>query len=78
MIKADSSWFDHFFFFFLRIKADEIKKAERNARKKTKTYIHKGRIEITLKEHPGRADLPVPHYSPDGQSAREMALSVGH
>ena len=25
-----------------------------------KNYIQKGRIEITLKEHLGRADLPVP------------------
>ena len=44
---------------------------------KRKLYT-KGRIEITLKEHPSRADLPVPHYSPDGRSSREMALSVGH
>ena len=67
--------------------ADEIKEAERNVRKKCKkemqerkqkTYIQQGRIEITLKEYPGRANLPVPHYSPDGQSAREMTLSVGH
>ena len=60
-----------FFFFF-------FEKAERNARNKTKTYIQQGRIEITLKEHLGRADLPVPHYSPDGQSSQEMDLSVGH
>ena len=67
-----------FFFFNLKIKADKIKKAERKAIKKTKTYIQQGRIEISLKEHPGRADLPVPQYFPDGQSAREMALSVSH
>ena len=64
-------------FFFFR-KANEIKKAKRNARKKTKNYIQQGQIEFTLKEHPGRADLPGPYYSPDDQSAREMALSVGH
>ena len=46
--------------------------------RKIKTIYKRGRIEITLKEHPGRADLPVPHYSPDDQSFREMALSVGH
>ena len=61
-----------------KIKSNEIKKVERKARKKTKTYIQQGRIETTLKEHSGRADLLVPHYSLDGQSAREMALSVGH
>ena len=41
-------------------------------------YIQQGHIEFTLKECPGRADLPGPHYSPDSQNAREMALSVGH
>ena len=43
-----------------------------------KNYIQKGRTEITLKEHPGRADLPVPHYSPTGRSSLEMALSADH
>ena len=57
----------------LKIKTDEIKKEERK-----QNYIQQDRIGITLKEHPGRVDLPVPHYSPDGQSAREMALGVGH
>ena len=50
------------------IKAIEIKKAKRNARenkKKIKT-IQQGWVEFTLKECPGRADLPGPHYSPDG------------
>ena len=70
--------FFFFSFFKLKIKVDEIKKAERNPRKKTKIYIQQDRIGITLREHPGRADLPVPHYSPDGQSSREMALGVGH
>ena len=46
--------------------------------KEKKNYIQKGRIEITLKEHLGRADLLVPHYSPGGRSSREMDLSVGH
>ena len=41
-------------------------------------FIQKGRIEITLKEHPGRVDLPVPHYSPSGRSSPKMALSVDH
>ena len=62
----------------MKIKADKIKKVERNARKKTKTYLQQDRIGIALKEHPGRTDLLVPHYSPDGQIAREMALGVGH
>ena len=34
--------------------------------KEKKNYIHKGRIEIMLKEHRGKAALPVPHYSPGG------------
>ena len=42
-----------------------------------KNYIQKGRIEITLKEHPGRAALPVPHYSYGVRSSQEMALSAG-
>ena len=46
--------------------------------KEKKHYIQKGRIEITLKEHPGRVDLQVPHYSPGGQSAPEMASSTNH
>ena len=45
--------------------------------RKRKTIYKRGRIEITLKEHLGRADLSVPHYSPGGRSSREMALSVG-
>ena len=40
--------------------------------------IQKGRTEIMLKEHPGRADLPVPHYSPGSRSSLEMALSADH
>ena len=40
--------------------------------------IQKGRTEIMLKEHPGRADLPVPHYSPSSRSSLEMALSADH
>ena len=46
--------------------------------KKKKNYIQKGRIEITLKEHPSSAALLVPHYSPCGRSSREMALSASH
>ena len=46
--------------------------------KEKKNYIQKGRTKITLKEHPGRADLPVPHYSPGGRSAPEMASSANH
>ena len=46
--------------------------------KKKKSYIQKGKIGITLKEHPGRADLPVPHYSPSGRSSPEMTLSADH
>ena len=34
--------------------------------KEKKNYIQKGRMEITLKEHPGRAALPVPNYSHGG------------
>ena len=46
--------------------------------KKRKTIYKRGRIEITLKEHSGRADLLVPQYSPGSRSSREMALSAGH
>ena len=65
-------------FFF--IKGIEIKKAKRNARKKKKKIktIQQCWVEFTLTEYPGRADLPSPHYSPAGQSAREMDLGVGH
>ena len=46
--------------------------------RKRKTIYKRGRIEITLKEPPGRADLPVPHYAPGGRNSREMDLSAGH
>ena len=46
--------------------------------KEKQNYIQKGRTEITLKEHLGIADLPVPHYSPGGRSSPEMALSADH
>ena len=46
--------------------------------KENKNNIQQGWIEFTLKEYPGRVDLPGPHYSPDGHSAREMALGIGH
>ena len=46
--------------------------------KEKKIYIQKGKTEITLKEHSGRADLRVPHYSPGGRSSPEMALSADH
>ena len=42
------------------------------------SYIQKGKTEIMLKEHPGRVDLPVPHYSPGGPSSQKMALSTDH
>ena len=45
--------------------------------KKIKT-IQQGWVEFTLTEYPGKADLPGPHYSLVGQSAREMALGVDH
>ena len=69
-----------FFFLIFFIKAIDINKAKRNARKKKKKKktIQQGWVEFTLLEYPGRADLPGPHYSPTGQSAREMALHVGH
>ena len=45
-------------------------------KKKIKT-IQQGWVEFTLTEYPGRAELPGPHYSLTGQSAREMALGIG-
>ena len=45
---------------------------------KRKTISKKGRIEITLKEPPGRVDLPVSLYALGGRSSREMDLSSGH
>ena len=71
-------------FFFLILKNEIENKNRRNkesrkiCKKENKNYIQQDRIGITLKEHPGRVDLPVSHYSPDGQSAREMALGIGH
>ena len=70
--------FFFFFFWILENKSRRKKENRKKCKKENKNYIQQGRIEITLKEHPGRADLLVPHYSPDGQSSREMALSVGH
>ena len=69
-----------FFFFFFFGKKNKLKKIkqEKKCKKEKENYIQQGRIEITLKDHSGKADLPVLHYSPAGQSAREMALSVGH
>ena len=70
-------------FFFSR-KENEIKKAEIKCKKenklnkKIKTVYNKSENEFTLKEYPGRADLPSPHYSPDGQNARGMFSGVGH
>ena len=43
-----------------------------------KNYIQQGENKFTLKEYPGRADLPGPHYLPDDQNARGMASVVGH
>ena len=62
-----------FFLFFLNEESRTKCKKE-----KEKLYIKECRIEITLKEHPGRTNLPVPHYSLDGRSFQEMDLSVGH
>ena len=70
--------------FYLKKKNEIENKNRRNkesiktCKKENKNYIQQDRIGITLKEHPGRVDLPVPHYSPDGQSTREMALGAGH
>ena len=66
------------FFWLHENKSRRKKENKKKCKKENKIYIQQGRIEITLKEHPGRADLPVPHYSPDGQSSQEMALRVGH
>ena len=67
-----------FFFWLFENKSRLKKESRKKCKKENKNYIQKGRIEITLKEHPGRADIPVPHYSHDSQSSREMALRVGH
>ena len=66
------------FFFEIENKSRRNKGSRKKYKKENKNYIQQDRIGITLKEHPGRVDLSVPHYSPDCQSAREMALSVGH
>ena len=66
------------FIFLFENKSIRNKESRKKCKKENKNYIQQGRIEITRKEHPDRSDLPGPHYSPDGQSAREMALSVGH
>ena len=74
-------WFCFVLFFFLGLLENKSRRKKENmkkCKKENENYIQQGRIEITLKEHPGRADLPVPHYSPDGQSSREKALSIGH
>ena len=62
----------YFFFIWYIYGYKEMKERKR------KTIYKIGRIDITLKEHPGRANLPVPHYAPSGQSSQEMALNVGH
>ena len=67
-----------FFIFLFENKSRRNKESRKKCKKENKNYIQQGRIEITRKEHPDRVDLPGPHYSLDGQSAREMALSVGH
>ena len=60
-----------FFFFFFFSKKNKLKKIkqEKKCKKEKEKYIQQGMIEITLKEHSGRADLPIPHYSPASQSA---------
>ena len=74
--------FSCFFFFLvfglLENKRRRKKENRKKYKKENKNYIQQGNLEINLKKHPGRVDLPVPHYSSDGQSAREMTLSVGH
>ena len=67
-----------FGFFFSYEKSNCKKEIKKKCRKENKNYIQQGWIEFTLKEYPGRANLPGPHYSPDGQSDREMDLGVGH
>ena len=84
--ETEGSWVDpmvllffcSFFIFLIENKSRRNKESRKKCKKENKNYIQQGRIEFTMKEHPGIADLPGPHYSPDGQSAREMALSVGH
>ena len=71
-------WLLLLFFLFSFNESRRNKASKKKCKKENKNYIQQGRIEFTLKEHPGRADLPVPHYSPYGQSAKEMALGVGH
>ena len=68
------------FFLFLCLKTNEIKKAKIKFKKEKekKNYIQQGENEFTLKEYPGKADLPSSHYSPKGQNARGMASGVGH
>ena len=46
--------------------------------KKIKNYIQQGENEFTFKEYPGRADVPSPRYSPEGQNAQGMASGVSH
>ena len=67
-----------FCFFLFENKSRRNEESIKKCKKENKNYIQQDRIGITLREHPGRVDLPVPHYCPDGQSAREMALGVGH
>ena len=67
--------------YFFLLSSIEIKKAKRKCKKekqKKRKTIQQGGVEFTLTEYPGRANLPGPHYSPAGQSVREMALNVGH
>ena len=71
-------WSLRFFFFLIENKGRQNKESRKKCKKENKNYIQQDRIGITLKEHPGRVDLPVPHYSLDNQCAREMALGVGH
>ena len=65
--------------FFLKsnLNKERKKKCKKEKQKKIKT-IQQGWVEFTLMGYPGRADLPGPHYSPAGQSVREMALDVGN
>ena len=68
------------YFFYLKGKRNRDSK-NKNARTKIKqnqNYIQKVENEFTLKEYPGRVDLPSPHYSLEDRNARGMALGVDH
>ena len=57
-------YFYFIFFVYVGGKKSKLKKIKQEEFQEKENYIQQGRIEITLKEHSGRAYLPVPHYSP--------------